>query len=99
MTVNADGTFMFETEYSEGTSTLTAMWDLDEDNYYLNLTNVSDTWTPLGEPSEPAEPEPATRFTFVPTDRPDEMEVSFHWEEGNPVDYPYGAYIRKLERQ
>ena len=99
MTVNVDGTFRFEIEEPEGTATLTARWDLDEDNYYLNLTDVFHTWTPLGEPSEPAEPDPATRFAYAPTDRPDEMAVSFHWEERNPVDHPYGAYWRKLERQ
>jgi hypothetical protein len=96
MTVNVDGTFRFKIEEPEGTSTLTARWDLDEDNYYLNLTVVFHTWTPLGEPPEQPEPDPARRFAYAPTDRPHEMAVSFHWEEGNPVDHPYGGYGRKL---
>ena len=99
MTVNADGTFRFEVKELHGTRTWTARWDLDEDNYYLNLTDVFHTSTPLGVPSGPAEPKPAMRFAFAPTDGPDEMAVSFHWEEGNPGRHPYGWYGEKLERQ
>ena len=103
MTVEADGTFRFENEEAHGTETLTARWELDEDNYYLNLTDAVETRTPIGEPpgpSEPRGPRGITRFAYAPTDRsPDEIVLSVHWEEEKPVDHPYGAYWRKMERQ
>jgi hypothetical protein len=98
MTVNVDGTFRSETEEPEGTATLTARWDLDEDNYYLNLTDAVETWTPIGGAPEPADASKGMRrFAYAATDRsPDEIAVSFHWDEENQ---PYGGYGLSLERQ
>ena len=98
MTVDADGAFRFEIEEPDGTATLTAQWTLDEDNFFLNLSDTVHMWTPIGEPPELEEPEEATRFAYAPTDRsPNEMTVSFHWDENE--ENPYGGYGRRLERQ
>ena len=100
MTVSADGAFRFEVEEPGGTATHTARWELDEDNYYLNLTDVVHTWTPVGEPPEPAGPEGVTRFAYAPTDRaPDKIVVSALWSEDDNLDNLYGNYWMELERQ
>ena len=99
MAVNADGTFRFEVEEPGGTATQTARWELDEDNYFLNLTDVVQTWTPVGEPPEPAQPEGAPRVAYAPTDRsPNAIAVSPLWSEEHD---PYGGYghVMELERQ
>ena len=102
MTVNADGTFRFEVEEPNGTEILNARWELDEDNYYLDLTDAVVTWTPIGKPPEPSGPwgpTGMTRFSYAPTDSPDAIAVSFHWDEDSG-DNPYGWYGRRpLERQ
>ena len=97
MTVNADGTFRFEIDEPEGTATHTARWEVDEGNYFLNLTDIVHTWTPVGEPTEPAQPEGARRFAYAPTDRsPSVIAVSSLYSE---EDHMFGDYWMELERQ
>ena len=103
LTINADGTLLFEDSWSEGVYTLTANWQLDEDEYYLNLTDASATFTPIGGVPQPSTFVPdAPRFAFAPTDEwPDEMIVSPFWIE-DPGDSRYrkfGDYGITFQRQ
>ena len=71
ITVDADGMFRFEAEFPAegGTETITARWELDEDNYFLNLTDGVETWTPIGGVPGPGESWVMGRFAYAPTDR------------------------------
>ncbi len=97
LTVNADGTLLFDYSEPEGVHTVTAKWQLDEDEYYLNLTDASATWTLTGGVPQPGTSAP--RFAFAPTDQwPDEMIVSFFQED--PTDYrKFGLYWLHFQRQ
>ena len=100
LTVNADGTLLLEHSWPEGIDTVTAEWQLDEDEYYLNLSDASATWTPTDGVPQP-HGTIAPRFAFAPTDQwPDEMIVSF-WQE-NPAVGSYsrfGVYWMLFQRQ
>ncbi len=99
LTVNADGTLLFDYSSRNGVTKVTAKWQLHEDEYYLNLTDASATSTPTGEVPRPRTI--ASRFAFAPTDQwPDGMIVSF-WQENPEDDYysDYGAYWMHFQRQ
>ena len=104
MTVNGDGTFIFETQDPNGTETTTAKWELDTGNYYLSLTDARQTWTPTGGSPEPSgDFRGADRLAFAPTDRsPAEIVVSVWWHETKTHDddyRKYGNYGMMLTRQ
>lgn len=95
MTLASDGTFTWSEQDPNGTWTLTAQWELDLGNYFINLTHATETWTETG-----GEPEPhdrirgATflRFAYAPiaSDSGVRMtRVSSLWDE---LDEPYGKY-------
>ena len=70
-----------------------AKWTLDEDNYYLNLTDPT---------SSDGESVMADRIAFAPTAKsPNEIVVSFYWHETEDSDdyYKYGNYYMFCERQ
>ena len=105
LTVNADSTLLFEHSQPGGVWKVTANWQLDEDEYYLNLTNASSTWTPTGGVPE-SDPffRGASRFAFAPTHQwPDEMLVSPFWNEDPAYadgEYrEFGNYWMTLQRQ
>ena len=103
MTVNGDGTFIFELQWPDGTETTTAKWELDTGNYYLSLTDARETWTPTGGSPEPTgDFKGADRFALAPTDRsPAEIVVSGSWHETKAQDdyRKYGNYGMMLTRQ
>ena len=93
--VRADGTFEFQVDEVHGTNNLYATWEFDEDNYYIN---IMDAYTTFGEPPE-RDPEGFSgtgRFAYAPTDSPNEITMSFHWDENE--ENPYGGYGRRLVR-
>ena len=53
MTLEAGGAFTWSDEDPNGTWTLTAEWEVDLDNYFINLTNATATWTGTGEEPKP----------------------------------------------
>ena len=97
--VDADGTLLFDVSEPDGVWKVTAKWQLDEDEYYLNLSDASATWTPTGGVPRPRTI--ASRFAFAPTDQwPDEMLVSFWQENPENGNYSeYGAYWMQFQRQ
>ena len=102
--INADGTVSFDNESpGEGTSTLTATWEFDEDNYFLNLSDVAETWTPLDGLPEASDAPDAKRFAIAPTDSSNELIISPYWNETEITgteDYrEYGDYWIKLGRE
>ena len=54
MTVHDDGRFEYKEEFADGSWTLTARWDLDLDNYLINLTDITETETRPGEEPVPS---------------------------------------------
>ncbi len=109
LTVNADGTLLYENSWSGresgGVWEMTANWQLVEDEYYLNLTDASATWTPTGGVPEPDSSFlGASRFAYAPTHQwPDEMIVSPFWHEdpayGDRNYREFGNYWMTLQRQ
>ena len=105
LTVNPDGTLLYEHSWSGGVWTLTADWQFDEDEYYLNLTDASATLTLTGGVPE-RDPDflGASRFAYAPTHQwPDEMIVSPFWNEdpayGDGNYREFGNYWMTLQRQ
>ena len=101
ITVSADGTFDFQLEEVHGTENVIAKWELDDDNYYLDISDAYMTFTPIGgTPQRDPEGFSGTgRFAYAPTDgSPDEMVVSLHWDEENE-ELPYGGYWSVFQRQ
>lgn len=96
MTVNADGTLSYQLDELGGTEVLTATWEPDEENYYLNLTDISTTSTPTGGTSEPVNFTDAPRIAYAPTDMPDEILVSNTWSERRRL---HGGYWDVFQRQ
>ena len=101
ITVSADGMFDYQLDEVHGTENVIARWELDEDNYYLNISDAYTTFTPIGgSPQRDREGFSGTgRFAYAPTDgSPDEMIVSFHWDEENE-ERPFGDYWKVFARQ
>ena len=107
LTVYPDGTLLYENSWSEresgGVWEMTANWQLVEDEYYLNLTDASATWTPTGGVTvRDSDFEGASRWAFALTDQwPDEMIVSPFWDEDPTYDSygEYGHYWMTFQRQ
>ncbi len=99
LTVNADGTLLFDASELGGVWKVTAKWQLDEDEYFLNLTDATDVWTPTG--GVPQLRNLASRFAFAPTDQwPDGMTVSFwHEDPDHPNFKEFGSYWMTFQRQ
>ena len=104
MTVNRDGTFVWSEQYTGGTWTLTAEWEVRLDNYFINLTNATATWTGTGE-----EPEPDNdsiihmarylRFAYAPAmGEAGERMIALSFF-GDELDNPYGDYWREMRQQ
>ena len=53
MTLEAGGAFTWSAETPHGTWTMTAQWEVDLDNYFINLTNATATWTGIDEDPVP----------------------------------------------
>ena len=96
ITINTDGTLQLVDAATGGTqfeAVIDAKWTLDEDNYYLNLTDPT---------SSDGQSVMADRIAFAPTAKsPNEIVVSFYWHETEDSDdyYKYGNYYMFCERQ
>ncbi len=106
MDLGADGSFRLEVDLEEeGTYVLLAKWELNEDEYFLNLTGSRATTTrPGGSPVLPDDfALGKNRFAFAPADVPTRMVVSAHWEENDVSDNDnyerFGGYYRRMQRQ
>ena len=70
MTLESDGTFTWSERNPHGTWTLTAEWELDLGNYFINLANATETWTETGgepEPDDRTRGARFLRFAYAPT--------------------------------
>ena len=97
ITINADGTFRYveTTPDNPDGYVLTAKWTLDVGNYFLNLTDPTET---NGEIIM------ADRIAFAPTDKsPAEIAVSFYWSETKTDENEdfgrHGDYYLRFNRQ
>ena len=103
ISVNADGTFSYLLDGVDGLFEVTAQWQLDEAEYFLNLTDERATFAPTGEaPEHLDEFARAGRFAFAPTDEwPDRMVVSGFWHESEGFDEyrEFGNYWMDQRRQ
>ena len=103
MTLEADGTFIWTDEYPEGTWTLTAEWQLDADDYFINLTNAAESWTGTGEEPESADNTHGAsylRFAYAPApaEPGERMIVVSFWE--NEIERPQqGDYWITMREQ
>ena len=61
MTLAPDGTFTWTHEEEAGTWTMSATWEHDPDEHFINLSNVTETWTETG-----GEPVPDERLLGIP---------------------------------
>ena len=103
MTLKPDGRFTLSVQDPNGTWTLTAEWELDLDNYFINLKNATATWTETG-----GEPEPSDdsidgarflRFAYAPMMSESgerRLRVSGY---NNELEAPYGEYWREMKLQ
>ena len=107
MTLESDGTFKWSTEDPNGTWELVAQWKPDLDNYFINLTNPTATWTGIGEEPEPDEESIVhtarfLRFAYapVPSASGERMiRVSDLWGELDEPEGEYGHYWREFTLQ
>ena len=95
MTLDADGTFTWSEEFHYGTWTLAAKWQLDLDNYFINLTNVIETWTEPGSEPEPTDRTREARFVRfayapMPAESGERMIRVSDW--GAELDEPEGEH-------
>ncbi|MCY4374613.1 MAG: Ig domain-containing protein [Spirochaetaceae bacterium] len=105
MTLAADGTFTWSEQDPSGTWTLTAQWELDLDNYFINLTNATETWTETGEDPVPdgrTREARFLRFAYAPMmSESGELMISVsYWDD--ELEDPhgkYGSYSRVMTRQ
>ena len=97
ITINADGT---STRVSVGgeeltTYTITGTWELNIANYTADLSEMTCTRTPMGEPGSPCDdfnPPALRRIGFAPTDVVGTIVLSPVWAEAPNDEYPYGWY-------
>lgn len=105
MTLASDGTFTWSEQAPDGTWTLTAQWELDLDNYFIKLTNATETWTETGEdpvPDDRTREARFLRFAYAPmTSESGELMISVsHWdEEAEEPHGKYGSYWRVMTLQ
>ena len=107
MTLESDGTFKWSTEDPNGTWELVAQWELDLDNYFVNLTNPTATWTGIGEEPEPDEESIVhtarfLRFAYAPMHSASGermIRVSTLWDELDEPEGEYGHYWREFTLQ
>ena len=104
MTIESDGTFTWSTQDPNGTWTLMAEWELDLDNYFINLKNADATWTPTGEEPEPDEESMIhtaefLRVSYAPmmSESGERMLRVSRWD--NELEAPYGEYWREMKLQ
>ena len=103
MTLASDGTFTWSEQDPNGTWTLTAEWELDPDNYFINLTNATETWTETGEEPEPHDRTREARFlrfAYAPmsSESGERMIAVSHWDE-EVEEQKWGSYWRKMTLQ
>ena len=103
MTLASDGTFRWSEQNPDGTWTLTAKWELDLDNYFINLTNATETWTETGEEPEPHERTRGARFlrfAYAPmsSESGERMIAVSDWGE-EIEEQKWGSYWREMTLQ
>lgn len=98
ITIDLDGEFQYREVGTrvDGESweiVINAKWELDPENYFLNL---------IGPTDAEGEPEMVERVAFAPTDEsPAELAVSPHWNETTTSDHyhKYGNYYLRFTRE
>jgi hypothetical protein len=102
MTLASDGMFTWSEQDPGGTWTLTAEWELDLDNYFINLTNATETWTETGgapQPHDRTEHARFLRFAYAPMmGESGERKIIVSWW-GDELDGKYGHYWREMTFQ
>ena len=103
MTLASDGTFTWSEQDPGGTWTLTAEWELDLVNYFINLTNATETWTETGgepEPHDRTEHARFLRFAFAPmlSKSGERMIAVSDWGE-EIEEQKWGSYWREMTLQ
>ena len=102
MTLKSDGRFTWSVQDPNGTWTLTAEWELDLDNYFINLKNATATWTETEgepEPSDKIDGARFLRFAYAPMMSESgerRLRVSGY---NNELEAPYGEYWREMKLQ
>ena len=103
MTFASDGTFTWSEQNPDGTWTLTAQSELDLDNYFINLTNATETWMETGEEPVPGDRTHGARFLRfayapMPSESGERMIAVSRWEE-EVEERKYGDYGREMTLQ
>ena len=103
MTLASDGTFTWSEEDPNGTWTLTAQWELDLANYFINLTGATETWTETGQDPEPEDRTRGARFLRfayapMPSESGKRMIAVSRWGE-ELEERPYGDYSHDMTLQ
>ena len=103
MTVAPDGTFTWSEQNPDGTWTLTAQWELDLPNYFINLTGATETWTETGQNPEPDDRTREARFLRfayapMPSESGKRMIAVSRWGE-ELEDRSYGDYSHEMTLQ
>ena len=103
MTLASDGTFTWSEQDPSGTWTLSAQWDFDPDNYFINLTGATETWTETG--GSPVSDERTRgarilRFAYAPAPREagERMIAVSDWGE-EVEEQKFGGYWRNMTLQ
>jgi len=105
MTLASDGTFTWSEQDPSGTWTLTAEWELDLGNYFINLKNATETWTETGgepEPDERTRGASFLRFAYAPMVSESgkrTIAVSYWGAELDETHGTHGSYWREMTLQ
>ena len=99
MTLESDGTFTWSVDEPNGTSFLMAEWELELDNYFINLKNAVSTWTPNGGEPEELDEEDGLRVAYAPmmSESGKRMLRVSGWN--SELELPYGEYWREMTLQ
>ena len=103
MTLAPDGTFTWSEQNPDGTWTLTAQWDLDLANYFINLTGAAETWTETGQdpvPDDRTRDARLLRFAYapMPSESGQRMIRVSRWNE-ELEEGKYGNYSHEMTLQ
>ena len=103
MTLASDGTFTWSEQNPDGTHTLSARWDFDPDNYFINLTGATETWTETGQSPVPGDRTREARFLRyayapMPSESGKRMIAVSRWQE-ELEDRTYGSYRHEMTLQ
>ena len=104
LTLEPDGAFTWSERSPDGTYTLSAQWDFDPDNYFINLTGAAETWTETGGSPVPDDRTRGARFLRfayapAPSEAGERMIAVSHWDEEIEEQKEFGSYWRDMTLQ